>query len=185
MKRVLLLMAIALLIPGMLGATAMLGLYFAPGQMALTPAPGTPFKIYLYLHQADYFITGIEYQLLTPSDPTHVMFSLSPSIEYPDNMTVNLGDPFNGHSIGYYPPFNGFVPGYNLMCTMTGMITVPCSTMYDYSLVIGPHPESGELRGTYAPDNDFFPIIGLTSRLCPEAYATDETSWGAIKSLYK
>lgn len=57
--------------------------------------------------------------------------------------------------------------------------------MIDYEIVVGPHPDSGFLRGTYAPDNDFFDIIGLTSKLCPEEpVAVEEESWGAVKSMY-
>ena len=55
----------------------------------------------------------------------------------------------------------------------------------DYPIVIGPHPGSGELWGTFYPDNETFPIIGLTSTLCPEFVGVESTSWGAIKSLYR
>jgi hypothetical protein len=52
--------------------------------------------------------------------------------------------------------------------------------------VVGPHPDSGFLRGTFAPENEFFDIIGLTSVLCPEEpVAVEEESWGTIKSMYR
>ncbi len=65
------------------------------------------------------------------------------------------------------------------------MLVVPCSQATNYTIEVGPNPGSGYLRGTYAPDNDFFDIIGLTSYLCPEGVATEEESWGAIKSMYR
>ena len=193
MKRVLLAITLALLIPGMLNA-ATLGAYFdwqPPGQMSYSPAAFTYFDVYLYMHNSGVgFITAIEYQLQTPSDPTHVFFGIDMiHITYPDNMAVTLGDPFTGHSISYWPPLDGANPGYNMMCHMPCFTTDPCvsegGVLADYPLVIGAHPGSGELRGTYWPGNLFFSIDGLTSILCPEANAVEEKSWGAIKSLYK
>jgi hypothetical protein len=167
-----------------------MGVYFSytPNTMAYSPSPFSFFDAYVYIHQADVYFTAIEYQLLTPSDPTHALLQIN-SVEYPDNMSVQMGDPFAGHSITYWPPSNGYVPGYNLVVKYSLFTTVACwdegGGLMDYPLVIGPHPDSGELRGTYYPDNLFFPIVGLTSILCPFEYATEETTWGAIKSQYK
>jgi hypothetical protein len=185
MRKLLLAFAIALLIPGMLNA-ATLGVYFgyAPSQMAGSPAPFSFFDIYLFLHSAEYYVTAVEYQLLTPVDPTHALFAVT-DVSYPDNKTVTLGDPFSGQAIAYWPPLNGFVPGYNLLATFRCVTFAPCGSLVDYPLVIGPHPGSGELRGTFAPDNEFFPVTGLTSIICPEQIGAQEESWGAIKSLYR
>jgi hypothetical protein len=185
MRKLLLAIAMALLIPGMLSA-ATLGVYFsnAPATMAYAPAPFSFFDVYLYLHDAEFYVTAVEYQLQTPVDPSHALFSIV-SVTYPDNGTVALGDPFTGHAIAYWPPLNGFMPGYNLLVTLRCMTTAPCGSLSDYPLVIGLHPGSGELRGTFAPDNEFFQIAGLTSVLCPEQIGTQEESWGAIKSLYR
>lgn len=186
MKRVLLTLAVALLIPGMLGAATM-GVYFdGPGQMTYTPAgPFSFFDVYIYLHAADYYVTAVEYALVTPLDPTHTFFSYNAGlIEYPDNMSITDGDPFGGHSIAFWPPLNGYSPGYNMLVTLREcFITGTCWP--DYPLVIGPNPASGELRGTFMGENEFFPIVGLTSFLCPEEIAVEQTSWGAIKSLFE
>ena len=188
MKRVLLLLVVALLIPGILGAAPTMGVYFAPGVMSYSPTVYTPFTAYLYLNNADYYVTAIEYQLQTPSDPTHVFLQLS-SWELPDNATLEIGDPFSGHAISFWPPLNGFLPGYNLICTYNFVSLEPCwndgGNLVDYPLVVGPNPGSGELRGTYSPDNEKFSISGLTSILCPQEIANQQESWGAIKSLYK
>lgn len=191
MKRVLLAITLALLIPGTMNAATM-GVYFdyqPPGQMSYTPAPFAYFDMFLYLHNAGVdFITAVEYQLQTPADPSHVFFGIHPTVVYPDNMSVSLGDPFVGHSMSYWPPLDGNSPGYNLMCTIQGVIFEPCypvGILADYPVVIGPNPGSDELRGTFWPDNEFFDIIGLTSILCPVENAVEDTSWGAIKSLYK
>jgi hypothetical protein len=192
MKKVLLLLIAALMIPGLLSAATTMGVYFeGPGQMTYSPAVLTEFDAYLYLHNADYYVTAVEYFLSTPDDPTHALVLLI-GTSYPDNMSVEFGDPFDlvqGHNISYWPPLNGFVPGYNLMCTYTFLMLEPCwdqgGGIMNYRLVVIENPSSGYLRGTYHPDNLTFPIIGLTSYLCPFEIGVEEQSWGAIKSLFK
>jgi hypothetical protein len=190
MKTLLLSLSIALLIPGLSSADATLGLYFGlePGVMAYDPTPFSTFDVYLYIHNADQYVTAVEYQLVTPDDPGHAYFQVS-EVSYPDEKSVTLGNPFSGHSITYWPPLNGYVPGYNVICKYTCFTTEPCfgdgGNLANYRILVGPHPDSGELRGTYAPENDFFPIVGLTSILCAEPDAVVEESWGAIKSMYR
>lgn len=193
MKRALLILAVALLIPGVLSAQdALIGVYFdvppdaAPETMHHYPTGGASFTGYLYSLNAAYYITGIEYQLLTPTDPTHVAIYLFETV-LPPSASLTIGDPFAGHAITFWPPLNGYMPGYNLMATYTFYAAVDCYTgvLQDYPIVVGPNPDSGELRGTYSPDNDYFHPIGLTSILCPVETANREESWGAIKSLYR
>lgn len=188
MKKVLLVLIAALVVPGLLSAQATMGVYFEnPGQMAYSP-PAPVFEGLLYLHNGDYYVTAVEYLLATPSDPGHALVWLT-GTAYPDNMSVELGDPFDtalGHSLSYWPPLNGYTPGYNLLATYSFyMPNGPCVGIVDYPLVVAANPSSGYLRGTYHPDNLTFPILGLTSILCPEQVAVEEESWGAIKSLYK
>jgi hypothetical protein len=168
-----------------------MGVYFGytPGAMALSPAPFEYFDAYVYLHHADLYVTAIEYSLFTPDDPSHAWFSIS-AVTYPDNMTILYGDPFSGHSIAFWPPLDGYMPGYNLLCSLRCVTFEPCwdagGAMIDYEIIVGPHPDSGFLRGTYAPDNEFFDIVGLTSKLCPEEpVAVEDESWGTIKSMYR
>ena len=192
MKRALLILAVALLLPGVLSAQdGLVGIYFdvppdaVPEVMHHYPSAGATFTGYLYSKNAEYYITGIEYQLLTPMDPTHVGIMLF-EVSLPAG-AMQIGAPFTGHSIAYWPPLNGYMPGYNLMATYTFYAEFDCYTgaIDDYPMVIGPHPDTGELRGTYSPDNDYFYPIGLTSIICPVETANKEESWGAIKSLYR
>ena len=164
-----------------------LGLYFDfwPGQMAYAPVPVSFFDIYLYLHAAPYYATALEYQLVTPPDPAHTRFVII-QYELGEGAVVELGDPWSGHSIAFWPPLNGYVPGYNMICKYRCMTFAPCGLgIADYPIVVGPHPGSGQLWGTFYPDNETFPIIGLTSILCPEYYGVEETSWGAIRKLFE
>lgn len=185
MKRLLLSFLMVILVStSVAGAT--LGLYFDywPGKMAYSPPPTSFFDIYLYLHGADYFVTALEYAIATPADPAHGLFVILET-KLPEYAVVELGNPLGGHALAFWPPLGGFDPGYNMICQYKCMTLAPCGTgILDYPIVIGPHPDSGELRGTFFPNNDFFPIIGLTSILCPELVGVEETSWGAIKSLF-
>jgi hypothetical protein len=181
MKRVLLTVAVALLIPGLLGAApATMGVY-VDGKLHYTPAaPLSFFDMYLYLVQSDYFVTAVEYQLVRPNGN----FVLT-GVSYPDNFSIELGDPLSGHAITFWPPMTGYPTGYDLLATYHCMTLLPCENMPNYPLTIGVNPGSGELRGTYSPDNDFFSIIGLTTYLCPDGVANEAGSWGTIKSLYR
>jgi hypothetical protein len=191
MKRVLPAVVI-LLVPAVLFAwPATMGVYFerVPGQMAYHPQALVLFNAYIYLHGADGYVTSVEYQLQTPGDPGHTAFVIG-AISYPEKHSVSLGDPFTGHSIAYWPPLDAWNPGYNELCSLVCFVLEPCwtegGTLFEYLLVIGPHPDSGELRGTYYPIHICFPIIGLTSIVCPEEpVATGRRSWGAIKAMLR
>lgn len=182
MKRVLLTVAVALLIPSILmAAPVTVGVYFE-GSLAYTPpsSPGQSFMGSLYMIQNEYYVTGMEYSLITPD----VNFIIN-GYSYPPSHALALGDAFNGHSITYWPPLTGYPDGYDLLVNYECYFTSNCSQVSNYTIEVGPHPDSGYLRGTYSPDNEFFDIIGLTSWLCPEGVGTEEESWGAIKSMYR
>ncbi len=186
MKRVLLTVAVALLLPGMLVAANPTAGVFFDGFLTYDPTPITNFKGQLYIVQDTYYVTAIEYALYTPTDPGHTQLFLM-GVTYPENHVLEMGDPWGGHSITYFPPLTGYPNGYDLLCTYTFMTAVPCSEMEKgaypgYPIVVGPHPVTGELRGTYAPNAELFDIDGLTSLLCAEI-AVEPSSWGAIKSM--
>lgn len=186
MKRVLLTVAVALLIPSILmAAPVTVGVYFE-GSLAYTPpgGTGTPYIGALYMIQNEYYVTGIEYSLVTPNDIDHTKFIIT-GYTYPPNHQLSLGNAWTGHSITYWPPLTGYPDGYDLLVTYECINLEVCSKMRDYPICVGAHPDSGHLRGTYAPDHEFFDIIGLTSYLCPNQIGTEEESWGAIKSMYK
>jgi hypothetical protein len=187
MKRVLLTVAVALLIPSaVLAFTPMVGVYFDNGENYYTPAaPFTSFTAALYIIQSGYYVTGIEYSLETPSDPGHAFMGILDYI-MPPSHSADLGtSAFSGQSITYWPPLTGFPTGYDLLVTYEMITFADCVDMLDYPIVVAPDPRSGFLRGTYTPDNEFFDIVPLTSILCPSEVGTEEESWGAIKSMYK
>jgi hypothetical protein len=191
MKRAQALIIALVMMSGTVSATATMGVYFEfdAEKTACSPAPFTAFTMYLYVRHAEHYVTAVEYSIVTPGDPGHALFSIT-EVRYPDGESICDGDPFSGHTIAYWPPLNGFMPGYNLLCSFTCTALEPCwnagGAMVDYEIVVGPHPESGWLRGTFAPDNQLFDIVGLTSKLCPEEPGdAGGEGWGAAKSLYR
>lgn len=193
--KMVMLFAVMLLVPAMLCAQATMGVYFGyePGLRIYYPTPFSFFDVFIFIHNADVYVTAVEYQLQTPTEPpehggAHIWFQIS-EVHYPEKYSVSLGNPFDGHSITYWPPLDGWAPGYNEICHLVCFTTEPCWTegggMVEYLLVIGPHPDTGELKGTYWPGNPPFPIIGLTSKVCPEEpIGVEEESWGAIKAMF-
>lgn len=153
-RKIVLLFAAVLLVPMMLVAgPATMGAYFGyePGLRMYDPVPFSFFDVFIYLHNAGVYVTAVDYQLQTPGDPVHVLFGYS-EVAYPDQYSVSWGELFLGHSITYWPPLDGFNPGYNMICKFKGFTTEPCwnvgGSMIEYLLVVGPHPDTGEIKGT-------------------------------------
>jgi hypothetical protein len=177
---------------------ATMGVYFegAPGEMTYSPKIYEHFKMYVYLHSADALVTGVEFRIASgfeqkyDSGPTP--FAIL-GYSLPQG-ALEMGSLWDGFSIVFWPPLDGFA-GYNLITELTCLGLTACGDdggpLWNYWIRIGAHNETDLLRGTFYPDNDFFPIIGLTSLLCPGGcyglgcVGTETTSWGSIKSLFK
>jgi hypothetical protein len=206
MKRVLLAIAVALLLPGIVSAEPTMGLYFDTIPYAMHAYPPaytgdpatTSFRAWLYMHHADAYVTAVEYALICPEDPyygsTHPpgppLNLIIINYYYPDAMSITNGTAFAGHSIAFWPPLNGYMPGYNVLCWYDMGIPgcwngEPSGPLADYGIVVGPSPESGAIQYTDYPDYYKYPAIGPRSTLCPEVDAVEDASWGAIKSLVK
>jgi hypothetical protein len=193
MKRVLLAMLAILVIPGMvLAASATIGVYVDGGKLYYSPAGAyTAFDAYLYVVQDQYKITGVQYMLETPSDPTHSQLVLL-NIEFPFQYSIDIGDPWNGHAITYSPPVDHYPYGYAMLVKYEFLTQVDCPDMLDYLINVVDHPDTGlwipecdGLYATYPPNHEPFCLDGLTTTLCPTETDAEEESWGAIKSMYK
>jgi len=187
MKGVLLTAAVALLIPGLLvAATPTVGVYF-DGLLHTDVEAGKIFTGHLFMLMMDnnYWVTGVEYALYTPNDPVQDEIFVH-SLEYPDNAGLAMGHPFTGHSITYWPPITFYPTGIELLVSIKFITFEPCDgILKDFPIIVGPHPDSGFARFAYYPDNELEEFDGLTSYLCLDEIATEEGSWGAIKSLYR
>lgn len=189
MKRGLLIVAFALIVPSILAASPItVGVYYEGGHTCIPPSgDGVAFEVALYMLQSEYNMTGLEYSLamLDPAGEPSSMISLQ-GWTLPTGGKAELGHPITGHSVTYWPPLNGFPNGYNLLVTYEVVTFEPCELMINHRIEVVPHGDTGFLRGTYAPDNEKIELTGLGFWFCPDgSIGTEEESWGAIKALYR
>jgi hypothetical protein len=147
--------------------------------MYYSPAPVTPFDAYVFGHNIQCYLDASEFQVSYPPGVIQAGFDLPAG-------ALNLGDPGSGISIAYWPPMDGWNPGYNLLCTIHLVTLLPCGAggIVDAHLAVIPHHETGLIQGSCWPENELFPFAGLTSIICPSEIATQTKTWGSIKSLF-
>jgi hypothetical protein len=175
---------LVLLIPAVIAAQPTMGIYFTHTPFNIYYSPthmGEQFDGYVYGHNIGCYLTACEFSL----EIAHPAIQLTGFTLLPGS--INLGDPLAGISITYWPPLDGWNPGYNLLCTLHFLAIEFCEefggTLVNVPIQIGPHPDTGEIRGTCWPDQNIFQFTGLTSIICPFGTAVEEQSWGAIKSM--
>lgn len=180
-----LIITLLILIPVSTLAQPTLGVYFDPwpGKMHIEVECEHIYHAYLYGHNIDCMLTAVEYELDMPADLSVILTT------YPPEYQIHMGSATTGHSITYWPPLNGWTPGYNILATYSILAQDCCTwhggTLVDKPMVIIVHPKGGQVAGTCYPDNAIFDFIGLTSTICPEVISVEEQSWGAIKALYR
>ena len=178
--------ALVLLVPAAALTQPTMGVFFtyAPGNIYYSIMDGPPhlFDGYVYAHNLYCHLLSCEFQLVIENPAIMVQ-----STEYLQD-SASIGEPTAGVSISYWPPLDGWSPGYNLLCILHLIAIDRCTscggTLVDVSIIISPHPDSGEILGTRWPTTDTFQFIGLTSIVCPGGAATNEPSWGAIKCMF-
>lgn len=174
-----------LMLPAALFA-GQVGVFFTytPNQMWFSPAPFEEFVGYVYGHSLPCYVQAIEFAVELP-----------PGIELdgwtlPPEGILQIGNPLTGIAIAYWPPLNGFYPGYNLLLKIylfadqAGACLWKGGSLVNAPLRILPNPESGHCQVACYPDATLMEVTGLTSIICPDQIATEESSWGAIKSLF-
>ena len=168
-----------LLLPAALFASPTMGIYFTytGGQMYISPAPFVAFDAYVYGHDIQCYLDASEFKVVYPPTVMQIGFDLPAG-------SLNLGDPASGISIAYWPPMDGWNPGYNLLCTIHYVTLATCPQMYNTPIQIIAHPDSGHLQGSCWPENNLFEYTGLTSIICPDQISVQTKTWGSIKSLF-
>jgi hypothetical protein len=147
---------------------------------------GTVFQdLYVVTHNYNNFLIAIEYGLSLPAE----LFYLGFSPPQPEDLVI--GDPLTtGVAVSWGLPRNGFEPllvgvVHTLwMCMST--IDPPSCGANNAPVVVLPNQQSGNLTAVtwpvIGPDASG---IGMTSLICPEPVAAEQTSWGQIKALYE
>ncbi len=173
---------LVLLLPAALFAGPTMGIYFTytPGQMTYSPNLNEMFTAYVYAQNSACYLTGAEFEICYPPG----VFELGWEVP-PGSLTLGSG-PDTGIAIAYWPPMDGWNPGYNLLCTLHLFAAMGCGEggMLDAPIAIVMHHETGLIQGSCFPENTLFEFTGLESIICPGCVGTEETNWGAIKSLF-
>ena len=183
------LITLAALIPAALSAAPTMGVFFdnPPTRLYITPPQQfSLFQAYVFGEGIDCFMNAAEFAMAIPEGLLMTAFSVPQG-------SLTLGDPVTGISITYWPPMDGWTPGYNVLCTIEFLFVGDnCWCPYngatmDLPIRIVPHPGSGRVLGLCWPQDFLFDFVGLCSILCPSTICmgVEGTSWGAIKSLYR
>lgn len=138
-------------------------------------------QLYIYGLTINEFYTAVEFQLVLPPCLLPVGYTPGPGT------SLVGGNPWTGVQQAFHPPLNGFFPGLDLWGTVSAICTGSCDDCgYDQPVLLIGHPVSGLLQGTRDdPLRTKFPIVGLTTILCPAAIGVEETTWGKVKALYQ
>jgi hypothetical protein len=178
-----------LLLPAALLASQTMGIWFDyRAGMVYDPAPHESFVGYVYADNAGCYLNAVEFGV-SPL-PAGIFYD---GFVVPEGSLV-IGDPVQGVlgvvgvSITYFPPLNGYFPGYNELCklyfTAEEDWCVPTGTIVDFPLAIVPHAETGLIQGSCFPEGNLINFTGVTSVFCPCQIGVKTTSWGAIKNLF-
>jgi hypothetical protein len=137
--------------------------------------------LYVAALNLNMLVSAIDYKVLFP-----------PAVLYVDeNVNVTGSDPVIGNSydgigIAYALPRNGFLT--LLLSRVRVMWTAQCDC------ALGPQPLrvagfddifSPQPKVVRFPDNAEFPVVGMTSLICPGSVSTESTTWGGVKALYR
>jgi hypothetical protein len=152
---------------------------------ALCPggAPGTVQQnLYVVMNNWNMNITGVDFSISYP-----------PSLIW---LADQLVDPVTQVSIGSSPL--GIAIAYANCCYQDGFQAVevlrplvlwgPCDcNQGPQALVVGGYTPMGKTQPTGVRREDFaeFSGVGMTSLVCPGPVATEQTTWGQVKALYR
>ena len=143
---------------------------------------GTVATLYVVMNNWNMNITGVDFSIAYPS----------PLIWLADQ----LPDPSTQVSIGQSP--GGIAIAYANCCYLDGFQSVevllplmlwgPCDCYYGpRAVVVGGYSPLGKTQPTAIRKEDFqeFAGVGLTSLLCYTPFATEPSTWGQVKALYR
>ena len=149
---------------------------------ASPPFSGPPVELYVVMNNWNMNITGVDF-----------------SISYPPAMSWlgdNLPDPLTMVSIGNSP--TGIAIAYANCCAQDGFQAVEvlrpivlfgvCDcNQGPQSVVVGGYEPLGKNQPSAVRKEDFaeFSGVGMTSLICPGAIATEQSTWGQVKALYR
>lgn len=146
------------------------------------PFAGPPVELYVVANNWNMNITGIDFSISYP-----------PSLVW---VADNLPDPLTQVAVGQSP--TGVAVAYANCCFLNGFLSVEvlrplviwgvCDcNQPPQAVVVGGYTPLGKTQPTVVRKEDFTEHsgVGMTSLICPGAIATEPTTWGQVKALYR
>lgn len=149
---------------------------------ATPPFAGPPVELYVVMNNWNMNVTGVDF-----------------SISYPPALVWlgdNLPDPLTSVSIGNSP--TGIAVAYANCCAQNGFQAIEvlrpivlwgnCDCNHGpQPVVVGGYAPLGKTQPSAVRKEDFteFSGVGMTSLICPGPIATEQSTWGQVKALYR
>jgi len=181
---------LAVAMVGVLAGSAMaqvpnIQVYFDPAHtqaQATCGSQGSPQTLYVVMNNWNMNVTGVDFSIAYPPSTIWLL--------------DNLPDPSTQTSIGASP--GGIAIAYANCCYLNGFVNNevllplilwgPCDcNAGPQPLVVGGYTPLGKTQPSAVRKEDFqeFSGLGMTSLICAGAIATEPTTWGQVKALYR
>jgi hypothetical protein len=147
---------------------------------------GYPVYLYVVARNFESWLAALEYKIELPEGIMYVGENIQPPTQ--GGMVV-YGNSINGLTVSWELPRNAYGEPGVLISTVVGIWTAECNCQYGPQPIVVqaypyPNPKNGP-SGVRWPDLVELPAVGMTSLVCPGPVATQESTWGGIKALYR
>lgn len=150
-----------------------------PGTPPFTPPPVELHVVYINWNMN---MAEVEFSIAYPPSLVWVGDAL-----VDEDVQVKLGDSPTGVAIATANccPFNGFAPA-EVLRPLVLWGNCDCA-LGPQPLVVGGYTPFGKVQPSAVRKEDFeeFLGIGMTSLICPGVIATEQSTWGQVKALYR
>jgi len=164
--------------------------YFDPAftqTQATCPAgpPGSVLsELYVVMNNWNMNITGVDFSIAYPPQLTWLADQL------PDPLTsTSIGDSPTGIAIAYANCCAQ--DGFTAVLVLKPLVTWNCDCAQappgGYPVRVGGYTPLGKTQPSAVRKEDFaeFSGLGMTSLICPGVIATEQSTWGQVKALYR
>jgi len=159
--------------------------YFDPNYtqtQAQCGTPGSPTQLYVVMNNWNMNVTGVDFSISYPPALVWIVDALP----LPEFMSV-IGDSPTGVAVAWANTWepSGFQP---ILALKPLVIWGACDcNQGPQPLVVGGYTPANKLVPTAIRREDFaeFSGLGMTSLVCPGFIATEQSTWGQVKALYR
>jgi hypothetical protein len=146
------------------------------------PFSGPPVELHVVMNNWNMNVTAVDFSIAYPS-PLVWLGDIVPD----PSITTTIGDSPGGIAIAYANA--GFLDGYQANEVLRPLVlwgNCDCN-QGPYPIVVGGYSALGKTQPTAIRKSDFAEItgVGMTSLICAGPIATEASTWGQVKALYR